>query len=169
MAKKAVMIIASNGFRDEEFKIPHLVLEENGVELKVASSSLEEARGMLGTKVKPDILISDIKVTDYDVIIFVGGAGSQEYWDDSTAHKIAQETVKQDKILAAICIAPVTLANAGVLEGKKATVWSSEVKRLKAKGVSYVDESVVQDGNIITADGPTAATGFADKILEGLR
>jgi len=169
MAKKAVMIIASNGFRDEEYKVPHLVLEENGIEIKVASSSLEEARGMLGTKVKPGLLISDIKVNDYDAIIFVGGAGSQEYWDNPIAHKITQEAIKQNKILAAICVAPVTLANAGVLEKKKATVWFSEVKRLKAKGVVYKEEPVVQDGNIITANGPTAASGFADKILEGLK
>jgi protease I len=169
MAKKAVMIIASNGFRDEEFKVPHLVLEENGVAVKIASSSLEEARGILGTKVKPDILVKNIKVSDYEAIIFVGGAGSQEYWDDPVAHKIAKEAIKQNKILAAICIAPITLANAGVLKGKKATVWSSETKRLKSKGAIYLEEPAVQDGNIITANGPTAASSFADKILEGLK
>ncbi|MBM3252257.1 MAG: DJ-1/PfpI family protein [Candidatus Omnitrophica bacterium] len=169
MAKKVVMIIASNGFRDEEFKVPHLVLEENGAEVKIASSSLDEARGILGTKVKPDILIKNINVADYDAIIFVGGAGSQEYWDDPIAHKIAKEAIKENKILAAICIAPITLANAGVLKGRKATVWLSEVKRLKSKGVIYLDETVVQDGNIVTANGPTAASSFADKILEGLK
>ncbi len=168
MAKKAVMIIASNGFRDEEFKVPNLVLEDGGVKVTVASSSLDEARGILGTRVKPDILIDDIKVKDYDAVIFVGGAGSQEYWDDPVAHKLVQDSVKQNKILAAICIAPITLANAGVLKGKKATVWSSEVKRLKTSGAVYAAEPVVVDGKIITANGPTSASLFADKILEAL-
>lgn len=168
MAKKAVMIIASNGFRDEEFKVPHLVLEDNGVVVTIASSSLNTSRGILGTRVNPDILINDIKVQDYDAVIFVGGAGSQEYWDDPTAHKVAEETVKQNKVLAAICIAPITLANAGVLKGKKSTVWSSEIKRLKTQGAVYVAEPVAVDGKIITANGPTSASLFADKILEAL-
>ncbi|MBM3248634.1 MAG: DJ-1/PfpI family protein [Candidatus Omnitrophica bacterium] len=168
MAKKAVMIIASNGFRDEEFKVPHLVLEDNGVKVTIASSSLSTARGILGSRVNPDLLIGDIKVKDYDVIIFVGGAGSQEYWDEPIAHNIVKEAVKQNKVLAAICIAPIILANAGELKGKKATVWSSEIKRLKTQGAVYVAESVAVDGKIITANGPTSASLFADKILEAL-
>lgn len=168
MAKKAVMIIASNSFRDEEFKVPHLVLEDSGVKVTIASSSLDTARGILGTRVNPDILIDDIRAEDYDAIIFVGGAGAQEYWDDQVAHNLAVEAVKQNKVLAAICIAPIILANAGLLKGKKATVWSSEIKRLKAQGAVYTAEAVVADGKIITANGPTAASLFADKILEAL-
>jgi protease I len=169
MAKKVAFIIANNGFRDEEFQVPSLVLEENGIDVIVVSLSLDEARGMLGTRVQPHILIDDVKVTNYDAIVFVGGVGSQEYWDNPTAHKIANEAIKHNKILAAICIAPITLANAGVLKGKKATVWSSEINRLKAKGAKYIKEPVVRDGNIITADGPTSASLFANKILEALK
>lgn len=169
MAKNAVFIIANNSFRDEEFKVPSLVLEENGLDITVASSSLNEARGILGTKVQPDILIDDIMVAKYDVIIFVGGAGCHEYWDNPKAHKIVNEAIEQKKVLAAICIAPVILANAGVLKNKKATVWPSEVNALKAKGAKYIKEPVVQDGNIITANGPTSASLFADNILEALK
>ncbi|CAG1772182.1 partial protease I, partial [uncultured bacterium] len=57
--KKAVIIIASNNFRDEELLKPKEVLEKNGVAVTVASSSLKEATGMLGAKVKPDILFSN--------------------------------------------------------------------------------------------------------------
>lgn len=168
MTKKAVIIIAHNEFRDEEFKVPHLVLEEGGVKVTIASSSLAVSRGVLGTRVRPDILINDIKVQDFDAVIFVGGAGAQEYWDDPKAHNIVQESVKQNKVLAAICIASIILANAGVLQGKKSTVWSSEVKRLKTSGALYVEAPVVVDGKIITANGPTSASVFADKILEAL-
>ena len=55
---------------------------------------------------------------DYDAVIFVGGPGSSEYWDDPKAHSIAEETVAADKIPGAICIA--SLAKSGVLKGKKA-------------------------------------------------
>lgn len=166
--KKIVLIIASDGYRDEEFEQPKKVLASSGAEVIVASSSLEEARGTLGGKVKPDILVDDIKVDDFDCIIFVGGSGSSEYWDNPTAHKIAKEAYNSGKIVAAICIAPVTLANAGLLENKRATVYSSEAGRLKNKGAIYTGKGVEVDDNIITADGPGNAKKFADVLVKKL-
>jgi putative intracellular protease/amidase len=40
------------------------------------------------------------------------------------------------------------------------------VARLKERGVLYKDERVVVDGKIITANGPEAATEFAEKVIE---
>lgn len=167
--KKAVMIIAEDGFRDEELLQPKEILEKNGIEVKVASTTLKEAKGVLGVKVKPDILVSDIKINDFDAVIFIGGAGSSQYWDDPIAHRLAQDAVHKDKIVAAICIAPVTLAKAGILKGKRATVWSSEAGQLKSAGVDYTGEPVEKDGKVITAAGPFAAHEFGEKIVEALK
>jgi len=167
--KKAVFIIAEDGFRDEEFFQPKEVLEKGGLEVKVASTTKGYAQGVLGAKVKPDILIQDIKVEDFDAVIFVGGAGASRYWDDPVAQKIVQQAVAQNKVLAAICIAPVTLARAGVLKGKRATVWHSEAGQLKAAGADYTGSAVEKDGNIITAAGPIAATAFGEEIVKALK
>lgn len=167
--KTAVFIIAEDSFRDEELLQPKEILENSGVEVKIASTSLDQARGTLGAMVEPDILVGDINVEDFDAVIFVGGAGSSQYWEDSVAHKIAQDTINQDKILAAICIAPVTLAKAGVLKGKQATVWQSEAGQLKAAGANYTGKSVQIDGKIITGSGPTAAKEFGRAILNALK
>lgn len=166
--KKVVMIIASKNFRDEELETPKSILEKQGAKVTIASSSLDTAAGMLGAKIKPDILISDVNVADYDAIIFVGGSGASEYWNDSTAHEIARRAMEQNKLLCAICIAPVTLANAGVLDGKKATAWSSEKGKLELQGVTYTGANVQVDGKIITADGPTAAKQFGEAIVKAL-
>jgi protease I len=167
--KKVVMIVASKNFRDEEFLEPKKVLEENGVKVVIASSSLSEARGMLGERVKPDILIDNIKPQEYDAIIFVGGSGSSEYWDSPIAHRILREANGQGKIIGSICIAPVTLANAGILKDKRATCWFSEGEKLKAKGAIYTGRDLEVDGNIITASGPSVAKEFGEKILEKLK
>jgi len=45
----------------------------------MVSTSKEEARGMLGAKVKPDLLLSELKVEDYAAVVFVGGVGASEY------------------------------------------------------------------------------------------
>jgi protease I len=166
--KSIVMIIAHRDFRDEEYKEPRQIFEARGATVTVASSSLEVAKGALGAQVKPDLLLKDVTVSDYDAIVFIGGPGAQEYWDDPIAQNIAQEAVAQDKVLAAICIAPATLAKAGVLQGKKATVFSSEAEVLKACGANYTGASVEHDGLIITADGPKAAAKFAEEIVKAL-
>jgi protease I len=166
--KKIVMIIAPENFRDEELIEPQDVLVEKGAEVKVASLSLDVAKGMLGVRVKPDLLVGDIKPDDWDAIVLVGGSGASVYWEDSTVHSLLKEAVKQDKIIGAICIAPVTLANAGILSGKKATVYKSEEGKLKDKGASCTGKDVERDGKVITASGPSAARKFGESIAQAL-
>lgn len=166
--KKVLMVVASKGYRDEEYEQPRALLEAEGAKVVVASSSLRKATGMLGGSVQPDVLLKDVKAADYDCVIFVGGSGSSEYWKDVNAHALANEVVKSGKVLAAICIAPVTLANAGVLSGKKCTVWASEASQIRAKGGIYTGAAVERDGLIITGSGPTAAREFGQKLIEAL-
>lgn len=167
--KRAVMIIAEDNFRDEELSQPSEVLKQNNIEVTIASTALRELTGMLQSKVKPDILISDIRAKDYDAIVFVGGSGASQYWDDPLAHKLAKEAYGSNKVVAAICIAPVTLARSGILKGRKATVWSSEANQLKLSGANYTGNPVEKDANIITASGPSAAREFGEAIVAALR
>lgn len=166
--KRVVMIIAPQDFRDEELIEPQEVFYDRGAEVKVASKSLETAKGMLGAQVKPDMLVSDIKVEDWDAIVLIGGTGSSVYWEDSTVHALLNRAVEQDRVVGAICIAPVTLANAGILSGKKATVSDSEKQKLVDKGAEYTGKGVQRDGNTITASGPPAAKEFGKTIAEAL-
>ena len=74
------------------------------------------------------------------------------------------------KIIGAICISPVILAETGILKNKKATVWTSSLdksaaKFLEEKGAFYEDVDVVVDKNIITADGPSSAEKFSQTII----
>ena len=74
------------------------------------------------------------------------------------------------KVVAAICLAPVVLARAGILKGKKATYFNSPVsfREMKAGGAVLVDKAVVTDGRIVTANGPAAAAEFADTFIRTL-
>jgi len=171
--KNILMIIAPKNFRDEEFLKPLNFFKDLNANVSVASKSVKKAVGMLGTEVNVDIDIEEVNVEDYDAIIFVGGTGAREYFNDPTALLIAKEGFDKGKLIGAICIAPVILANANLLKDKKATVWSSLtdksfVDKIKEKGAIYVNEKVVQDGKIITANGPDAAKEFAEKIAKNL-
>lgn len=161
---KIALIVAANGFRDEEFEIPYKLFASSA-SVSVASTKLGELRGMMGLKPKADTLVSDIKVDKLDGLVLVGGPGARQYWDNATVHKLVREAVGQEKVLAAICIAPVTLANAGVLKGKKATVWISMQGKLTSAGAKYTDKPVEVDGLIVTGNGPEAAQKFAETVL----
>ena len=172
--KKAAMIIAFRDFRDEEYFIPKQVLKSGGSKITTVSSELGKAIGTYGGEVNIDIILDKLKVDDFDIIIFVGGSGALKYTEDETCWKIAKESVLKNKVLGAICVGPVILARAGVLSGKKATVWSSPldksaVKILKEEGAIFEDSQVVQDGNIITANGPQVARKFGETILRAFR
>lgn len=166
--KKVLFIIASGDFRDEEYIHSREILEGRGATVVVASSSLNTSQGVLGLRVKPDILMDEVHVHSYDAIVFIGGIGAQEYWNNPKAHSIAKEAVEAGKVVGAICIAPVTLANAGILNGKRATVFRSQAHMLRVKGAEYTVASVELDGKIITADGPKSARKFGQAIVMAL-
>ncbi|HEY8393057.1 MAG TPA: DJ-1/PfpI family protein [Capillibacterium sp.] len=169
MKKKAVLVIAERTFRDEEYLVPKDLLARAGVEVVTASTTAGEAVGKLGHKVRPDILISQVKAEDYDALVFVGGGGAAQYFADETAHQLARDFVHAGKVVAAICIAPVILARAGVLRGKRATVFPDGVPELKKAGAIYTAQRVERDGRIITGNGPEAAEAFGQEILGQLR
>jgi len=164
--KEILMVIAPGNFRDEELLKPKEIFENSGVQVSIASSTLRKVKGMLGAEVKPDVLISEVEIAQYDAVVFVGGSGAAQYWNDPTAHGIAREAVSRDKVVGAICIAPVILDKAGVLEGKKVTVFPSVAPEIK--GAAVVGEDVVVDGKIVTGKGPQAAEKFGQTVVNCL-
>lgn len=168
-AKKALFIIAQENFQDDEFAQPLDVLTSNNIAVTVASTTTDEVIGMNGGKAKPDMLLKDVKVDDYDAVVFIGGSGAAQYIDDPLAHLVAQEAIAKNKLVGAICLAPRILATAGVLKDKKATVYPSEGEKLKEQGVNYTAKPVEQDGNIITADGPGSARDFGEALKKALK
>lgn len=172
--KRIAIIIAFRDFRDEEYFIPKQTLEMAGAKISTVSTSLGAAIGKLGGEAKIDLTLDELKVGNFNAVLFIGGPGAAKYIDDSQAHQIAREAADSGQVTGAICIAPAILAKAGVLKGKEATVWSnamdkSAVKILKEEGAKYQAESVVMDGKIVTADGPASARKFADAIIDTLK
>ncbi|MDF2957259.1 MAG: Protein/nucleotide deglycase [Candidatus Alkanophagales archaeon MCA70_species_1] len=168
---RILMVIAPEDFRDEELFVPKAIFEEHGATVEIASTTAKPARGMLGAVVEPDVVIPDVTVGNFDAIVVVGGTGSMEYlWDDSDLHTLIRDAYDAGKVVAAICLSPVVLARAGVLEGKKATVFPSPeaIEELEKGGATYVDEEVVTAGNVITARDPESAEDFALTIWAAL-
>ncbi len=174
MEKKILMVVAFKDFKDEEYFVTKEVLEKAGYLIETTSSQKGIALGVDGGDAIVTILPNEVDPKNYEAIIFVGGSGMEKELDNQEFQKLAQEFVKTDKIVAAICVAPGLLAKAGVLNNLKATVWSSVldksgIKILEENGVIYNQGPVVIDGKVITANGPDAAQEFGKVIVNLLK
>lgn len=163
MEKTVVFFIANKDFKDVEYLEPKEILVNQGVTVKTISSA-EEAVGVEGTKIEIDANIREVIAEDYDGIIIAGGQGISQYFQDSDLLTAIKNFNQKGKLVAAICWAPEVLAHAGVLKGKRATVWPGAKEAIVRGGALYLDEEVVVDDNIITAAGPAYATKFGEAI-----
>ena len=167
---QVLIILAKEGFQDHEYEGAREGLEDAGYSITVASTEVGTCAGKYGATEEATVSLKDVDVSQYDKVAFIGGPGAAALMDDADAHRIARETLEQGKKLGAICIAPTILARAGVLKGKKATVWDSggeQAAILEEEGASYTGEDVTVDGDIVTANGPLAAEEFG-RVLAGL-
>lgn len=119
--------------------------------------------------VRSDLAIADADAADYEAVVLIGGPGAAELFDDADLQALVREAAAGDKVVAAICLSPVVLARAGVLEGRQGTVWEGETAELEQAGCTVVGAPVVADGLIVTGNGPDAADEFAETVIERLR
>lgn len=170
--KTVALVIAEKMFRDEEYQQPKEILARKGIKVYTASTTLSEAVGKLGMHATPDILVKDLRNQELDALIFIGGGGSSQYFQDPIAHETARHFNRPGKVVGAICIAPVILANAGLLRERKATVFPDGKNSLEEGGAIYtgnlveVDNSNPDQAVIITGCGPEAASDFGETLAK---
>lgn len=169
-----VMVIAQQDFKDDEYAIPRQLFESLGATIKVAAKTKGTCAGLDGLEVEADLALSEVNMDEFDGAIFIGGPGVESLYNDGDAHAVAQKTAEQGKVLGAICLAPVVLANAGVLDGVEATVFETAkyheaVEMIEKMGAIYTAKMVDISGNIITANGPPAAQDFAQRVAGMLK
>ena len=169
---KALFVVAQNNYQSQEYGIPKQILTAAGMEVVTASKNLGRCLGSHGGSTEATTTLEKANISEFDVILFVGGPGAVHYQHDPQAHLLARKALAQRKIVAAICIGPTILAHAGVLNGRKATVWNLDGQQeamLKKNGATYTGDDVTVDGFVVTANGPQAAEKLGKTILDLLR
>jgi protease I len=167
--KNILMIVANDNFRDEELFEPKKIFEGHGAKVKLTGNSVGTAHGMRGGTAQIESTLAKEVAEPYDAVIFIGGKGSTVYYDNLEAHRIAKEAEKRGKVLGAICMAPGTLAKAGLLRGRRATSFMTTGKLLRENGANFTGRLVEVDGNLITGSGPEAAQEFANAVTDMLK
>jgi protease I len=168
---RVLIAIAPEKFRDDELAGPVAALTAAGIGFDIASTRRGSCTGMLGAKAIATLSFEEVDPKPYDGLVIIGGSGSQAHlWDDDMLQVLVKYFQNSGKVVAAICLAPVVLARAGILKGKKATYSESPVafREMKGGGAVLVNQPVVTDTRIITANGPSASKPFADAIIKTL-
>ncbi len=159
----ALIILARKGYQDLEFAGTKKGLAEAGFAIVIAAQETGTCFGKFGGTQEASVALQDIDISQYNRIAFIGGPGAGALAEDPVALKIANEAYRANMPLGAICIAPIILAKARVLNGKRATVWDAggeQIALLEQYGATYTGERVTVDGNIVTGNGPEAAEEF---------
>ena len=170
---KTVMILATDGFEQSELEKPKAALEEAGVRTEVVSLKNGAIKGWdknnWGREVPVDRLVDDVHVTEYDALLLPGG---QINPDTLRLNERAVALVKgfavAGKPIAAICHGPWLLVEAGIVNGRTVTGWSSIRTDLRNAGANVVDEEVAVDENLITSRNPDDIPAFNRALLEQL-
>lgn len=145
------------------------LLRRAGVEVVTAGLQPGIVKASRGTQLVPDTILDSVLRDEFDMVVLPGGMpGAQHLKEDSRVQALLKRLAAEGKYMAAICAAPMALAEAGVLSGRKATGYPGVLEKLGLPDVVLQNQAVVRDGKVITSRGPGTAMDFALELIETL-
>ncbi len=184
MAK--VLMLTGDGGESLEVMYPYQRLLEAGHEVTIAAPSAKKIQTVVhdfeegfdtytekrGYLVPADVAFSDVDPEDYDALLIPGGRAPEYIRNDEDVKRIVRHFFEEDVPVAAICHAPLILANAGVAEGRSMAAYPALQPDVEVAGGTFVDREAVVDGKLVTSRAWPDHPGFMReflKMLEGVR
>lgn len=163
---KKLAFVIYDKFEELEAVAPIDILRRAGADVKVLTlNSALETRGRSSIEIRADARLRDCESETFDCVAVSGGPGYKEALESESLLKFVRRHAVSDKLIAAICAAPLILKKAGVLEGKRCTSHPSVFEQM---GALALKKPLVQDGNVLTSNGAGNAVAFGLKIAEVL-
>ncbi|HEU4515950.1 MAG TPA: DJ-1 family glyoxalase III [Steroidobacteraceae bacterium] len=164
---KRVLVPLAEGFEELEAVTIIDILRRAGVEVVVASLAGSPVTGSHGIRLAADTPLAALAEQDFDMIALPGGMpGADHLKKDPRIAALIRRLHEAGRPVAAICAAPMVLAAAGVLDGRRATSFPGFLA--DAGRATVVADAVVVDGSVITSRGPGTALDFALALVEAL-
>ena len=165
MAK--IGFILDEMFEDSEFQLPYERVKEAGHEPVVigleANKKLEGKKGEVTTTT--EVAAGDVGAAELAGLVIPGGYSPDKIRTDEAMVGLTKSVYDAGKPVAAICHAGWMLAEADVVRGKTVTSWPSIKTDLVNAGARWVDQEVVEDGNLITSRKPDDLEAFSKALL----
>jgi len=162
-----VLIPLAPGFEDLEAVTIVNLLRRAGIEVVTSGLQPGLVTGARGMRMEPDALLDDVLDRDFAMIALPGGMpGAENLKNDARIQTLLKKMAGAGKYTAAICAAPIALAQAGLLDGKRATSYPGFIEKLAIPGAHFTTDSVVVDGKVVTSRGPGTAMDFALALVQ---
>ncbi len=165
MAQKRVLIFAEDNYEDLELWYPKLRLIEAGVEVVVAGPREKSYKSKHGYPVETDGNVSDYKASDFDGVVVPGGFCPDRLRRYEEVLAFTREIAEAGKLVAAVCHGGWVLVSADVLRGRRCTSVGAIKDDMKNAGGVWLDEPVVVDGNLVTAQVPKDLPAWLREML----
>ena len=171
LSGRKVAILAADMFERVELEEPRKALEEAGAATEIVSLKDGEIQGFdhfePASTVEVDRTVEEVSADDYDALMLPGGVGNPDQLRmDEDAVAFVRAFFDAGKPVAAICHAPWTLVEAGVLKGRTITSWPSLRTDIENAGGNWVDEEVHVDEGLTSSRNPDDLPAFCAKIVE---
>ena len=168
---KRIAILAEEGFEDSELIEPLRAMKDADARVVViGSGSRDVYTGKRGdSTIKVDTTADKVDAGDFDAVIIPGGYAPDRMRLHQSMVDLVREASDSGKVVGAICHGPQLLISADILKGRRVTSWPSVAVDLKNAGAEWINEPVVQDGNLITSRKPADLPKFNKAIIEALR
>jgi len=163
---KRVLLILSTGFEEIEAVTPLDLLRRAGIEAISASTGPSLlVEGGRGVRIEADRLLDGCLEETFDMVILPGGPGVDRLRQDPRVIDLVRRAHSEGVPLAAICAAPVILADAGVAREHIVTSFPSVAEELAGHIREYSEARVVEDGKVITSRGAGSAEEFSLRLI----
>ena len=164
---KRLLAVVADGFEETELIAAVDCMRRLDVDVSIAGLKSQELCGAHGIKIAADALLDDLSPEDFDAIFLPGGLpGATTLYDSVEVGCFLEEMNRAEKVICAICAAPIVLAKAGLLDNKRFTMYPGFDRYLN--GAVYTSAPAERDGNIVTGKGPGAVFAFSAKVAEAL-
>jgi protease I len=166
---KRVAILVEDEFEDLELVGPRDALRSSGADVTIVGPvSGTEYRGKRGSSVTSDRAAGRTAIAEFDALVIPGGHAPDRMRMRHAMVDLVRDAMAAGKTVAAICHGPQLLISANALRGRTLTCWPSIAIDVKNAGGLYVDQPVVEDGNLITSRKPDDVPAFSEAIIRAL-
>ena len=167
---KRVAVLAADGFEKVELTVPVTALRAAGAEVEIVSLRAGRIRGVNlhepAGRVKVDRTLDEAVPGDYDALLIPGGFINPDLLRQSAlAREFVRDFDASGRPLATLCHGPWLLASAGLTGGRRMTSWPGVRDDMVNAGATWLDETVVQDGNWLTSRGPQDIVAFVSALV----
>ena len=162
---KKVAVILADGFEEIEALTVVDIMRRAGEQCNMVSINKIDVVGAHNITVKADSLISD-EIKNYDLIVLPGGMpGAKNLKENLKVIELIKDFNSKNKLIGAICAAPIALAKAKIIDGRNITSYPGYEEELQE--ANYItSKAVVVDNNIVSSRGPATAIEFSYKLVE---